>query len=99
MLSSPSDAVGERKLLRDCVNSWNDIYSKDREMVLLPLDSEHNVPCVAAGKGYTRGQDVINEHIVKRSDWLVAVFKNNFGSSTGKEDSGTIEEIKLFVLV
>ena len=96
MLSSPSDAEKERALLRNCVNRWNDINSAHNEMVLLPLDCVNNVPCVSAGIDDPRGQAVPNKYIVEPSDWLVAIFKNTFGSPTGREDSGTIEEIKVF---
>lgn len=96
MLSSPSDAEKERNVLRDCVNRWNDSNSAHNEMVLLPLDCANNVPCISAGIEDPRGQAVVNKYIVEPSDWLVVVFKNTFGSPTGKEDSGTIEEIKLF---
>jgi len=96
MLSSPSDAEEEREILRNCIKKWNDIHSKRNEMVLLPLDCRNNVPSVSANIDDPRGQSVVNEYIVRPSDWLVVVFKNTFGSPTGKEESGTIEEIKLF---
>jgi len=96
MLSSPSDAEKERALLRSCVNRWNDSNAAHNEMVLLPLDCTNNVPCVSAGADDPRGQAVVNKYIVEPSDWLVVVFKNTFGSPTGREDSGTIEEIKVF---
>lgn len=96
MLSSPSDAEEERKILRDCINRWNDVNSERSEMVLLPLDYKKNVPSVSAEVEDPRPQAVVNTYIVEPSDWLVVVFKNTFGSPTGKEDSGTIEEIKLF---
>lgn len=96
MLSSPSDAEEERKILRDCINRWNDVHSKRNEIVLLPLDYKKDVPSVSADIKDPRAQAVVNAYIVEPSDWLVVVFKNTFGSPTGKEDSGTIEEIKLF---
>lgn len=96
MLSSPSDAGDERKLLRECVNRWNDSHSEHNEMVLLPLDCDNNVPSISAGIEDPRGQAVVNSRIVDPSDWLVVVFKNTFWSPTGREESGTIEEIKLF---
>lgn len=96
MLSSPSDAEEEREILKNCINRWNDIGSKHNEMVLLPLDCKNNVPSVSANINDPRGQAVVNKYIVRPSDWLVVVFKNTFGSPTGKEESGTIEEIKLF---
>lgn len=96
MLSSPSDAENERKLLRDCINKWNDSNSEHNEMALLPLDCENNVPSISAGTEDPRGQAVVNKRIVEPSDWLVVIFKDSFGSPTGKEESGTIEEIKLF---
>jgi len=91
MLSSPSDAKKERKILRDAIYKWNDA-NKNIGIILYPVDCDHNVPATSGGCG----QDIINNSIVKSSDWLVAVFKDTYGSPTGREDSGTVEEIKLF---
>ena len=66
MLSSPSDAEGERKTLRECVNRWNDTNSEHNEMVLLPLDCTNNVPSVSAGTEDPRGQAVVNKYIKTR---------------------------------
>jgi hypothetical protein len=96
MLSSPSDAEEERKTLRDCIYSWNDAHADQTEIFLHPLDYMNNVPSVSADIKDPRPQTVINDYIVEPSDWLIVIYKNTFGSSTGREDSGTMEEIKLF---
>ena len=40
---------------------------------------------------------MINEELIPMSDFLIAVFRLRAGSPTGKEISGTIEEIREFV--
>ena len=96
MISYPSDAEEERRAIRDCINRWNDVHSEGSGMVLLPLDYKTHVPPLLASQGDERAQAVINEYIVKSSDWLVVVFKNKIGTHTGKAESGTLEEIELF---
>ena len=40
---------------------------------------------------------MINNYLLGQSDWLIAIFKDKFGTSTGKAESGTLEEIELFL--
>lgn len=97
MISYPSDAEEEQHIVRNCVNKWNDIHSNcNSGIVLLPVDHKRNMPSLLANHEEERTQDVINKYIVEPSDWLIAVFKNKFGTSTGKAESGTVEEIELF---
>lgn len=44
-----------------------------------------------------RPQEIINQQILRDCDLLVALFWTRIGQSTGKEESGTVEEIKEFV--
>jgi hypothetical protein len=43
-----------------------------------------------------RAQGIINKKLVSTSHLLIAVFRSRIGSPTGKEISGTVEEIKEF---
>jgi len=96
IISCPSDAEDEQKTLREHINRWNDVHSERTSIVLLPLFYKTHVPPILASPEDPRPQAVINEYIVTSSDWLIAVFKNKFGTPTGKAESGTLEEIELF---
>ena len=96
MISGPSDAEEEKRVLRDCVNRWNDANSGNSTILLHPSDYRTGAPAVLANPEDERPQAVINEFVVKPSDWLIAVFKDKFGTPSGKAESGTLEEIQLF---
>lgn len=90
MIASPSDVPDERRIARDVLHEWNSIYSRDREMVLLPIGWEtHSTPQMGE-----RPQEIINKQVLGNADVLIAVFWTRIGSPTGKSPSGTIEEIE-----
>jgi hypothetical protein len=43
-----------------------------------------------------RAQEMINKNLVSKSHLLIAVFRSRIGSPTGKDISGTVEEIREF---
>ncbi|MFH1287196.1 MAG: hypothetical protein ABII25_00670, partial [bacterium] len=96
MISCPSDAKDGQEVVRKSINNWNDKHSERNQIVLLPLYYETHVPAVLAEPGDERPQAVINDYIVRMSDWLIVIFKNKIGTPTGRADSGTLEEIQLF---
>lgn len=89
-IASPSDVPTERELAARTVQTWNDLNSKQKSIVLLPIRSEtHAYP------EYGRHpQDAANEQFMDRSDILVGVFWTRIGSPTQNADSGTLEEIE-----
>jgi len=93
MIASPSDVEEERRAIRDVIIKWNYTHSMNSGKVLIPLGWEtHSAPLL--GSEEERPQDVINNMVLKHADVLVGIFKERLGSPTGKEVSGTIEEIK-----
>lgn len=96
MISCPSDAEDEQKVLREHINRWNDVHSERTAVVLLPSFYKTHVPAILAGPEDERPQAVINEYMITSSDWLIAVFKDKIGTPTGRAESGTLEEIELF---
>ena len=90
MVASPSDIVEERKLVRDVCNEWNAVNSGRAGIVLLPVGWED----ASAPEMGERPQEILNQHILKGADLLVALFWKRIGSPTGKKLSGTIEEIE-----
>jgi hypothetical protein len=90
LIASPSDVEEERDTVASLIQSWNDLYSYVRKVVLLPLRWEtHTAPEYG-----TRPQEVINRAIVDECDLLVGIFWTRVGSPTGIADSGTLEEIE-----
>ena len=90
LIAFPSDVEEERDLVASAIQSWNDLYSHARKVVLLPLRWETH----AAPEYGTRPQEVINRLIVDECDLLVGIFWTRIGSPTGIADSGTFEEIE-----
>jgi hypothetical protein len=90
LIASPSDVEEERDAVVSVIQAWNDLHSRSREIVLLPLRWEtHTAPEFG-----TRPQEVINRAIVDDCDLVVGIFWTRLGSPSGKADSGTIEEIE-----
>ncbi len=91
MIASPSDVEEERCTISDVIIKWNYTHSMNSGKVLIPLRWEtHSAPLLGA-----RPQDVVNNMVLKHADVLVGIFKDRLGSPTGKEASGTIEEINV----
>jgi hypothetical protein len=92
MIASPSDVAEEREAAVQTIHDWNDEKSTREGVVLLPIRWEkHSAPELG-----DRPQGLINKHLVATSDILIAMFWSKLGSDTGKEASGTVEEIKEF---
>ena len=90
LIASPSDVEEEREAVVSVIQAWNDLHSRTRELVLLPLRWEtHTAPEFG-----TRPQDVINRAIVDDCDLVVGIFWTRLGSPSGEADSGTVEEIE-----
>ena len=91
MIASPSDVEEERRTISDVIIKWNYTHSMNSGKVLIPLRWEtHSAPLLG-----TRPQDVVNNMVLRHADVLVGIFKDRLGSPTGKEASGTIEEINV----
>src|SRR6266481_6158050 len=93
MIGSPSDAVEERQAITDTILRWNAFNRDDKGIILEPVKWEtHATPGLEG-----RPQGMINEELIPLSDFLIAVFRVRAGSPTGREISGTIEEIREFM--
>lgn len=93
MIGSPGDAVQERQAITDTILRWNAVNGADKGIFLEPVKWEtHATPGLEG-----RPQGMINEELIPLSDFLIAVFRVRAGSPTGKEISGTIEEIREFM--
>lgn len=93
MIGSPGDAAQERQGITDTILRWNAVNGADKGIFLEPVKWEtHATPGLEG-----RPQGMINEELIPMSDFLIAVFRVRAGSPTGKEISGTIEEIREFM--
>jgi hypothetical protein len=89
MIASPSDVREERRLIQEAIVAWNFTHSLREKIVLLPLMWEtHSAPLLG-----DRPQAIINQQVLKQADLLVGIFGSRIGTPTGREISGTVEEI------
>lgn len=89
-IASPSDAENERELVKKVVNNWNaEHFETDFRYEAILWESH-------AKRNAGRGQDLINEDLVDKSDLMIAIFKNRLGTPTGDFRSATLEEIDRF---
>lgn len=91
MIISTGNLREERGIIRDTVYHWNEIHS-EHEKIFFKV-SGYDID-MSADSG-DRPQALINESIVKRSDFAIAVFWNRLGTQTGTFSSGSVEEIDL----
>lgn len=89
-IATPGDVIKERGLIRDIINEWNIINSKNRNAVLKDIGWENDVY-----SSFTEGraQESINKQILEQADLLIAVFWTRIGTPTGDFISGSVEEI------
>ena len=89
LIASPSDVAAERNTIRQVLAEWNDVNSRVRRTVLLPVSWEtHSTPQMGE-----HPQDILNKQIAENSDLLVGVFWTRVGTPTRGYVSGTVEEI------
>jgi hypothetical protein len=93
LIASPSDLGEEREVVTHAINDWNAQHAIQECSVLLPVRWETH----ATPKSGVRPQEAINNQLAKNSDILVGMFWTKLGTKTGVADSGTVEEIDLFV--
>ena len=93
LIASPSDVNEEREAIAQTVHDWNALNASETGKVLLPVRWEsHSAPAMG-----DRPQGIINNQVVRDCDILIGAFWTRLGSPTGVEESGTVEEIKLFL--
>ena len=93
LISAPSDVQNELHIILEVIKNWNATYSEKYGVF---IECVHWITHSTSQMG-ERPQDVLNKQIVNDSDILIAIFWSRLGTSTGKEKSGTVEEIKKFI--
>lgn len=90
MLASPSDVMEERDAATKIILDWNNVNSKVRKIVLMPIRWEINsIPAMGE-----RPQELINKQLLENADLLIGIFWTRIGTPTGKAQSGSVEEIE-----
>lgn len=90
MISCPSDVAESDDALK-IINEWNSKFTNDFSLCFIPLFWQINSTSTINGQ---RPQEILNKNLVYKSDCLLVIFWAKFGSGTGKEASGTLEELK-----
>jgi len=92
LIASPGDVDHGRDTTRKSILDWNSANSKDRGIVLQPVQWEKDS---FASYG-DPAQANLNRQIVDTSDMLIGLFRWRLGTRTGVAVSGTAEEIERF---
>lgn len=93
LIASPGDVDEERRVIPEVIARWNNINAETNGVVLLPAKWEtHSAPLLGQP-----GQAVINEQVLETCDMAIGVFWTRLGTPTGKNVSGTAEEIEWFI--
>ena len=88
-IASPGDVPDEREIVRDVCRQLNDDrLVRSYDAAFRPVGWEESFP--AAG----RSQEIINRLVVE-CDIFVCLFHKRFGTPSGEEASGTLEEFLL----
>ncbi|MDP8927145.1 MAG: DUF4062 domain-containing protein [Actinomycetota bacterium] len=93
LIASPGDTGEARKVLQEAIEAWNSLHAEDTGLVLLSVLWERD----AWPKMGDHPQSIINRQLVDQSDLLIGTFWTRLGTPTPNADSGTVEEIKLFI--
>src|SRR4051812_32176342 len=88
LIASPSD-VAEREEIFKTIAAWNGPGNAGRKVVFLPLMWEKN----AVSDADKTPQDAINEQLLDRADYILAVFRGRLGTVTKEYPAGTLEEL------
>jgi len=89
LIGGPSDALEIRTKARDVLTEWNQQYSKNEGIILLPSTWE-----LDSWPAYgDHPQSLINKQMVDNCDAMIAIFKSHVGTPTVEHISGTVEEL------
>jgi hypothetical protein len=93
LIASPSDTGSARRVLAEVMDDWNSLNAEEAGVMLLPVRWERD----ATPEMGDRPQAIINRQLVEAADVLVGIFWTRLGTPTSEAESGTAEEIELFI--
>lgn len=88
LIASSGDAAEERQSAFEAISEWNGRLA--REIVFVPLMWERHAISDADSQG---PQDAINQQLLDRSDFVIAIFRGRIGTPTHRYPGGTVEEL------
>ena len=71
MIASPSDVSKEKGIIREAIEKWNMLHSKNRGIVLRPIAWDTDV----APEMGSHPQEIINREVLAHASILVAVLR------------------------
>jgi hypothetical protein len=90
-ISSPSDAIDDKKGIKEAIYDFNANHGKSSGFIFLPVTQESH--------GYSEmgahPQTILNRQAVNQCDLLIGCFRSRFGTATDSFGSGTEEEISI----
>ena len=86
-IASPADVEKEGRIVKERIDRWNILHSKQKETVLMPLMHRTHTPSLVG----EHPQNIINEHVLQNADYLIAIFWSRIGTGA------TIREIETHV--
>lgn len=88
LIASSADAAEERQSAFEAISEWNGRLSRD--IAFVPLMWERHAISDADSQG---PQDAINQQLLDRSDFVIAIFRGRIGTPTHRYPGGTVEEL------
>jgi hypothetical protein len=93
LIASPSDTAAARLVVVEVMEDWNSLNAEEAGVMLLPVRWERD----ATPEMGDRPQAIINRQLVEAADLLIGIFWTRLGTPTSEAESGTAEEIELFI--
>lgn len=91
LIASPAGTEKWRRVVREAFAKWNASHSHEKRLIFEPVGWESHA---SAGAGQ-HPQEFLNETMVRKCDFVIAVFSDSLGMPTPSMQSGSIEEIDL----
>jgi len=93
-IASPGDMEEERTLSEKIITDWNNEYTDDKKVVLMPIKWEQD--STSSYHPLKTGQTIINQQLLDNADILIAMFNKKLGTPINGYRSGTVSEIEEF---
>ena len=90
LISCPGDVTAERQIILDVVKRFNELYSKNAGINIVPRHWTSSAYPESGGSP----QRILNKQFIDECDAAVAIFWSRFGTPTDEYGSGTEEEIE-----
>jgi hypothetical protein len=90
-ISSPSDAIEDKKGIKEAIYDFNANHGKSSGFIFLPVTQESHGYSEMGG----HPQTILNRQAVNQCDLLIGCFRSRFGTATDSFGSGTEEEINI----